>query len=350
MQEVRLGRSELLVSRVGFGGIPIQRVSEEEAVSVVRGCLDLGVTFIDTANMYTTSEERIGLAIRGRREQVVLATKTLARTAAGVKEHLQLSLRQLDVSYIDLYQFHMVSTEDVYALVTAPGGLLAVVRQAREQGLVRHIGVTCHSLDIARKAVQSGFFETVMLPFNFISSEPADQVLPLARQHDVGFIAMKPFAGGALKDAALSFKYLLQFPDVVPIPGIEKVPEMEEIVCLVQGDLTISPAERAEMERVKNDLGTRFCRRCDYCRPCPQGIPISSVNTIDIFLRTFAPERVFVGNIADNMAKALECTRCGECEPKCPYNLPIRDMMDEKLSLYEDARRAYMLRAAARKA
>lgn len=203
MKTVQLGKTGLEVSRVGFGGILIQRLTEAEAIRVVQRCLDLGVTFLDTANGYSTSEERIGKAITGRREQVIIATKTAAR------EHLELSLKRLNVETIDLWQFHNVSTFEAYEQVLGPSGALEAAQRALEAGKVRHIGITGHSMDVASKAVPSGHFETIQFPFNFVTSEPAERLVPLAQKHDVGFIAMKPLGGGLLDDANLAIKYLL---------------------------------------------------------------------------------------------------------------------------------------------
>src|SRR4030043_1214861 len=262
----------MLVSRLGFGGIPIQRLNEDEAVAVVKKCLDLGITFLDTANAYTTSEERIGKAVAGQREGLVIATKSLSRKREGVEKHLKLSLERLKVEYIDLYQFHGISDFNSLDMILASDGPISVVEKARDMGLVKHIGITSHQMDVAKKAVASGRFETIMFPFNFVTSEAADELLPLARKHDVGFIVMKPLAGGMIANARIAFKYLLQFPDIVTICGIEKVPEIEEIVKILEGPKTITAAELKQMEKLKEELGTRFCHRCDYCQPCSEGI------------------------------------------------------------------------------
>jgi len=225
VKEIRLGKTGLTVSRIGFGGIPIQRVSADEGVAVVRRCLDLGVTFLDTANGYTTSEERIGRAIRGRREGVILATKTGARDRQGAREHLELSLERLGVDYIDLYQFHGVNDFTSYQQILAPDGAMETFQEALEAGIIGHMGITSHSPDVAKEAIRSSHFETLMFAFNFVAREPAEELTPLCEAEDVGFIAMKPFAGGMLERADLAIKYLLEFPNVVPIPGIEKAEE-----------------------------------------------------------------------------------------------------------------------------
>jgi hypothetical protein len=340
MKTIRLGKTGLEVSRVGFGGIPIQRLTETEAIRVVQRCLDLGVTFLDTANGYTTSEERIGQAITGRRDQLILATKTPARDRATALEHLELSLKRLRVDVIDLWQFHNVSTFEALDQVLGPDGALEAARQAVQVGKVRHIGITSHSMDVALKAVPLGHFETIQFPFNFVTSEPADSLLPLARRHDLGFIAMKPLAGGMLDDARLCIKYLLQFDGVVPDPGIQRMEEIEEIAAIVAGSWALAPEEWQAIERIRAEVGTRFCRRCGYCEPCPQGVRISTVMNLESFWKRMPIERMRDGWIAEAAATARDCIQCGECEGKCPYHLPIRDMIVENIEFYEKALQA----------
>lgn len=338
-QETRLGKTGLMVSRIGFGGIPIQRLSEEEAVAVVRRCLDLGVTFLDTANGYTTSEERMGRAIRGRRQGVILATKTGDRERA--REHLELSLQRLGVDYIDLYQFHGVNDFAAYERILAPGGAMETFQEALEAGTIGHIGITSHSPDVAREALRSGQVETLMFPFNFVTREPAEELMPLAIVDNVGFIAMKPFAGGMLDRADLAIKYLLRFPSIVPIPGIETIDEIEEIVTLVEQGEGLSEVEWQEIEHLRRELGDRFCRLCLYCEPCPEEIPIPIVMTLESFWKRVPPERFFADWLAEVMEKARACTQCGECEEKCPYGLPIREMIEEHVALYETRKNEY---------
>jgi len=334
---MRLGKTGLKVSRIGFGGIPIQRLTEAEAIRVVQRCLDLGVTFLDTATGYTTSEERIGKAIAGRRAQVILATKTQARDRATALQHLEQSLKRLQVDVIDLWQLHNVSTPEALDQVLGPDGALEAARQAVRAGKVRHIGITSHSMDMALKAVPLGYFETIQFPFNFVTSEPAANLLPLARQHNLGFIAMKPLAGGMLSDANLCIKYLLQFEGVLPDPGIQHVEEIEEIAGIVAGPWELAPEEWQAIERIRATVGSRFCRRCGYCEPCPQGVRISTVMVLESFWKRMPVERMRDGWIAEAAASAKNCIECGECEDKCPYHLPIRDMIVENYEFYEKA-------------
>jgi hypothetical protein len=324
-----------MVSRVGFGGIPIQRLTEAEAVRVVQRCLDLGVTLLDTANGYTTSEERIGKAIVGRRGQVVIATKTAARDRATALQHLDLSLKRLQTDHIDLWQFHNVSTPEAYNQVLGPRGAMEAAQEASRAGKIRHLGISSHSLDLALKAVPSGHFETIQFPFNFVTDEAAGKLLPLAQQHDVGFIAMKPMAGGMLTDARLTIKHLLQFDNVVPDPGIQTIEEIEEIAAIVAGPWELTAPERQEIERIRGEMETRFCRRCDYCQPCPQQVRISTAVTVQSFWRRFPPARFFNGFVAEAIESARHCGDCGECEDRCPYHLPIREMLAENVAFYD---------------
>jgi predicted aldo/keto reductase-like oxidoreductase len=325
---------------VGFGGIPIQRVTEEEAIRVVQRCLDLGVTFFDTANGYSTSEERIGLALAarpGQREGVVLATKTPVRDAAGTREHLELSLRRLQVATIDLWQFHNISTFEAYERVLGLGGAMETAQRALREGEIRHIGLSSHSMDVALEAVASGHFETIQFPFNLVTNEAAEKLVPLAREHDVGFIAMKPFAGGMLDNARLAIKYLLQFEGLVPDPGIERVEEIEEIAEIVGGSWELTAEERQQIERIRAEVDTRFCRRCGYCEPCEQGVRISLLVNLRSFWKRFPVERMARGWLAEGAKSGRHCIECRECEDKCPYHLPIRDMIRENLEFYERA-------------
>lgn len=341
VEKVRLGKTDLQVTKLGFGSIPIQRDSDEEGIAVVRRAVELGITFIDTATQYTTSEVRIGNAIAGQRDNLVLATKSMARTPEGIRHDLEQSLKHMGTRYIDLYQYHNVSDPNTLDRILDPKGPRSVVDEARRTGHVRHIGITSHQLDTARQAVASGEFETVMFPLNYVASEPGLELLELARKHDVGFICMKPFGGGMLDNATLAVKYLWQFPDVVVIPGLEKLHELEQLVQLVEGPLELTNEEREQIARHKEQIGDRFCRRCDYCQPCTVGIPISTVLFLPTVAKRMTRHQLYSGWVSSMMQKAAECTECGECQERCPYNLPIMDMIREYLSWYEPGKAQY---------
>jgi predicted aldo/keto reductase-like oxidoreductase len=331
MKTMRFGKTGLEVSRMGMGGIPLTRPTEAEAIKLIQRALDLGVNFIDTAYGYGggMSEERIGKAIVGRREQVIIATKGWSL------EQLETSLRRLNTDYIDLWQFHNISSFDTLDRVLDRG--IALVQGVLQKGLVRHVGFSSHSLKVALKAVASGLFETVQFPLNFVSNEAADELVPLAREHDVGFIAMKPFAGGRIKDANLAIKYLLQFEGVVPDPGVQKIKEIEEIVGIVNGGAwELTGQEWQEMEKIRARVGPRFCRQCEYCMPCPQGVHIAGAVYLPILWEGWPPDWYFSWGYVKNAVKSAQnCVQCGECEAKCPYNLPIREMIVESLEFYE---------------
>lgn len=345
MKRRYLGRTGASVSQVGCGGIPIQRLQEDEAIAVVQGVLDLGITFIDTANSYNTSEERIGkvLTARGRkrRGEVFLATKTQQRSKAGAAQHIALSLQRLQTDYIDLYQFHNVADADAMAQVLGPGGAYEGVEEARAAGLVRHIGVSSHSPEIAKQLVKSGKFETIQFPFNFITREPGEELLPLAAEYNVGFIAMKPLDGGTLDRVDLAFKYLLQFPTVVPDPGIEAVEQMRQIIGIAEGDLMLTAQDLVDMEAIRAEVGTRHCRRCGYCQPCPNGISIPQVLSMPASFKRNSPDRFFRAQTQGNVAEAENCAECGECEEQCPYRLPIRELLKAATAFYREKEREY---------
>jgi predicted aldo/keto reductase-like oxidoreductase len=338
MRKARLGKTDLMVSRVGMGGIPIQRPSEDEAIKVIRRALDLGINFIDTAAGYGNSEERIGRALVGRRDRVIVATKSGQRGKAEAAAELERSLRRLRTDVIDIWQLHNISSAETYDRVTGPGGSLEAAREALQAGKIRHIGLSSHNLDVAMEAVRSGLFETVQFPFNYVTREPADELIPLAKERDVGFIGMKPFAGGMLGNAALSIKYVLQFDSVVPDPGIQAVGEIEEIAAIVEsGDWELTPQERQEIEARRAELGTQFCRQCGYCQPCPEGISIPMV-MITRGMWKLWPRGTFLDWMGRVIDEARNCVQCGECEEKCPYQLPIREMIAENIAFYESVR------------
>ena len=328
MRKVVLGRTGLTVSAVGFGGIPIQRVSEDDAVAVVRRALDLGVTFIDTASGYSDSQKKIGRAIKGRRDGLVLATKTGDRTRAGALRDVERSRRELGADVIDIYQLHGVSSPEAWQQVSGRDGALAGLMEAREAGHIAHVGFSSHNLKVALSLVERSEFETVQYPFNLVTHEPGDELIPKARAAGLGFIVMKPRCGGQYPNAALAFKFLNGYPDIVPIPGIERVEEIEEVVALVESGQTLTGAERAQAEEEARKLGKLFCRRCGYCQPCPQGVAIQTSMNFESFRRRMPPERLT--GIAQEAVRAAElCIECGECEKKCPYELAIRETIKQ---------------------
>ncbi|HUT82954.1 MAG TPA: aldo/keto reductase [Candidatus Bathyarchaeia archaeon] len=336
MKTIRLGKTNLVVSRIGIGGIPIQRPNDEDAIKVIQRALDLGITFIDTAYGYTVSEERVGKAIAGRRDKVVIATKGGWRSKEIVLEHINTSLKRMNIDYIDIWQFHNVSTEEAFEGLFKEGGAMEGAKIALEEGKIKHLGLSSHSVEIAIKAAKSGFFEVIQFPLNFISDHALDELIPLVKKNDIGFIAMKPFAGGNIRKANLAIKYLLQFDNVIPDPGVEKIEEVEELVEIVNGSWVISQGERTEMEQISSELGTKFCRQCGYCQPCPENIQISMIMITKIMWKLWPKDFLQGGWFAKAMETGKNCKKCGDCESRCPYNLEIRDMIEDNIQFYEE--------------
>ena len=333
MQTVRFGKTELMVSQVAFGGIPIIPLSLEEGAAVVRHCFDCGITFFDTANMYGDSEKKIGLALESVRDRVVLATKTLERSAEGAAKHIAYSLENLRTDYIDLYQLHSISKQDDWDAIVAPGGALAAVQQAQAEGQIRHIGFSSHDIPLAIKVCRTGLFASIQIPFNFIEKDPADELFPVARELDIGIIAMKPLGGGLLGRADLCFKFLQQYPFVVPDPGIQTAEEADEIIALYESPQTLTPEDNQEMEKLRSELGKRFCHRCGYCIPCDQGVKIPDVMGFRSIAQRLAPN-LAIGFSKDAMQTVESCTECGECLEKCPYNLEIPELIREHQTFF----------------
>lgn len=335
MRTVFLGKTGLKISEVGFGGIPIVPLKFDEGVSVVRHCFEQGVTFFDSANAYGDSEKKIGQALEGVREDIVLATKTMDRTAEGVAKHISGSLDNLRTDYIDLYQLHNISKEEEMDSVLASGGAFDAAVRAKDEGKIRHIGFTSHDIHTAVKMCRTNLFATVQIPFNFIENQPADELFNTAREHEMGIIAMKPLGGGLLERADLCFKFLQQYPDVVPIPGIQSKDEADEIIGLYRDLQPLKNEDKAEIEKIKSELGTRFCHRCGYCLPCEQDVRIVEVMAVRSSARRLTP------SIVNMMYKAPietvdNCTECGECLEKCPYSLPIPEIINENKDYFED--------------
>lgn len=333
MKRVKLGRTALEVSPVGFGGIPIIPLGMEEAAEVVGHCLEMGITLFDTANAYRDSERKIGLALEGARHRVVLATKTAARDANEAASHIQMSLENLRTSYIDIYQLHNVSNPQALKEVLSPSGAYQALKRARKEGRIRFIGITSHNVDIAIEACRTGLFDTLQFPFNFVEREAAGDLFNVAREMDMGIIAMKPMGGGVLEDARLCLGFLQQYPDVVPIPGIKSQQEAREMVSLYEDPVKLEAEDWVEIERIRRELGSRFCHRCEYCMPCEQGIPIPSVLSSKALLKRFSRE-VAAEMLREPMEKVELCTECGSCVERCPYELEIPRLLRENRELF----------------
>ena len=334
LKKRRLGKTGLQVTEIGFGGIPIQRVSETEAIKVVKRCYDLGINYYDTARGYTTSEERIGKALEGVRDKVYVATKSHAKTAKELRENLATSLQNLRTDYIDLYQLHNV-TDDGWKTLQAPNGALEELLKIKEEGIALHIGVTSHSPTFLTRIVgEANPFETIMVGYNYIALEPSKELLPICKKKDVGTIIMKPFGGGAFTNAHTALKFVLADKNAdCTIPGMQSVTEVEENVTVCGGSLNLSKEELDSIEIDREVLGDEFCAACDYCQPCPVGIPISFVLRTELStLRRMGWTESVMKQTRETAPKVAACLDCGACETHCPYQLPIRKLLPEKMN------------------
>ncbi|MFC1813526.1 aldo/keto reductase [Thermodesulfobacteriota bacterium] len=336
MNKIIIGKTGLEVNRFGFGGIPIQRVDEKQAVETVLHAVETGVDFIDTSRMYTTSERRIGLALKQTDKKVVLASKTRSRTSDEVRKDLETSLKELQRDYIDLYQCHFVPNDEEYRQITSPGGALEGLVQAKKEGLIGHIGITSHSLDLLDKILDEGLFETIMVCFSFLEPKAMEKIIPKAREKNVGVIAMKSFSGGVIDNPKLALKYALSHPGIVLIPGVESKDLFDQNWNVYQGDHELTDLEKQEIEAIRQQYDKVFCRRCDYCQPCSEEVPIQMIMGIRSAVNRFGKNFVKEGWPKEAIEKARNCSECGECLERCPYQLPIPDLIKENLAWVDE--------------
>ena len=321
-----LGKPGLRISRLGFGGIPIQRIDAEGTRPLIRQLLEAGVNYIDTARGYTVSEEYLGAALEGIRDHFVLATKSMARTREAMAADIDISLKNLRTDHIDLYQVHNPSLQQLEQVI-APGGALEALQEAKAAGKVAHLGVTAHSLEVFEKALTLDWVETIMFPYNIVETQ-GEALIREAARRNIGFIAMKPLAGGALEDAALAMRFLASKPDVtVLIPGMAASSEIEVNLAAVADTSPLTAGELARMEEIRKTLGTQFCRRCNYCAPCTVGINIPSVFLMQGYYNRYGLQDWAKARYGAMDVKASACIECGACESRCPYELPIREML-----------------------
>ncbi len=329
MQTVRLGRTELVVSKNGFGALPIQRVDKSEACRILRKAYEGGINYFDTARFYTDSEEKLGEALSDVRDKIIISSKTMRTEVEGFWRELSLSLSLLKTDYIDIYQFHNPP------FCPKPGdgsGLYEAMLEAKEKGMIRHIGISSHRLAVAEEAVRSGLYETLQFPFSYLASEKEEALVRLCAEHDVGFICMKGLAGGLITRSEAAYAYLAEFP-VAPIWGIQRESELDEWLSYNENPPSLTDEMREFIAKEREELYGEFCRGCGYCMPCPAGIEIHSCARMSLMLRR-APAAISLTPEAQEKMKKIEnCINCGQCKARCPYGLDTPNLLKRN---YED--------------
>ena len=333
MKMVTLGSTGIQVVQNGFGALPIQRDSKEVAVKIVRRAYEGGMRFFDTARAYSDSEEKVGEALNDVRDNLYIATKTMAQTPEEFWEQLETSLRLLKTDYIDIYQFHCANQ------VYAPGdgtGMYECMLEAKTQGKIRHIGITAHKIQIAFDAVESGLYETLQYPFSYLAAEREKELVAKCKEKNVGFIAMKGLAGGLINKSEAAMAFMTQYDNVLPIWGIQRETELEEWLSYMENTPSMTGEIKEYIEREQKELSGEFCRGCGYCMPCPKGIMINQCARMSLMLRR-APSAAWLSeNMQAEMKKIENCINCRKCVSKCPYSLNTPELLKKN---YEDYKR-----------
>lgn len=327
-----LGKTGLKISRMGLGGIPIQKIDAEGTKHLIRKLMAAGVNYIDTARGYTVSEEYLGYALEGVREHFVLATKSMARTKEAMEKDIDISLNTLRTDYIDLYQLHNPNAKDLEQ-VMAPGGALEALQEAKAQGKIGHIGITLHSVDLFRVALELPWVETIMFPYNIVETQ-GEELIAKCNDKNIGFICMKPLAGGAIEDGQIAMRFVASNPNVtVVIPGMADEAEIAQNVASAANTAPLTAEEQERVAQIRGFLGTNFCRRCNYCAPCSVGINIPGVFLFEGYYSRYNLKEWALDRYSSLSKTASDCIGCGACEQRCPYNLPIREMMKKAASV-----------------
>ena len=329
MHTIRLGKTNLTVSKNGFGALPIQRISKDDAVRLLRMAYDGGINYFDTARFYTDSEEKIGLALSDVRENIIISTKTMRTDVEGFWRELDESLAMLKTDYIDIYQFHNPS------FCPKPGdgtGLYEAMLEAKRLGKIRHIGITNHRLSVAEEAVRSGLYETLQFPFSYLASEKEEALVKLCEENDVGFICMKALAGGLITRSDAAYAFLADYP-VAPIWGVQRESELKEFLAYNEEPPIMTDEIKSYIEAERKELSGDFCRGCGYCMPCPMGIQINNAARMSLMIRR-APVDAQLSPASQEMMKKIEsCINCGKCKSMCPYGLDTPALLKKN---YED--------------
>lgn len=330
---VTLGRTGMIVNKNGFGALPIQRISFDEAARLLRKAYDAGVRFFDTARYYTDSEEKLGYALGDVREKIYIATKTAAQNAEEFWKDLETSLRNLKTDYVDLYQFHNP------AVCPKPGdgsGLYEAMLEAKKQGKIRFIGITNHRMAVAEEAIESGLYDTLQFPFNYLSTERELALAEACKEHDMGFIAMKGMSGGLIQNSAAMYAFMAQYDNVLPIWGVQRESELDEFLSYIENPPVLDETLKAVIEKDQKELAGEFCRGCGYCMPCPVGIEINNCARMSLLMRRSPSEGYLTEEGQAKMKKIEDCLHCGKCKSKCPYGLDTPRILADNYRDYQE--------------
>lgn len=331
--KVRLGKTEITVNKNGFGALPIQRISDEAAVHLLRRAYEGGIRFFDTARAYTDSEHKLGLAFAGMRDKLYIATKSGAKTGEAMRKDLETSLRELKTDYIDLYQFH---NPDFCPRPGDESGLYDAAVEARKAGKIRHIGITNHRLSVAREAIDSGLYETLQFPFCYLATEKEEGLVEGCRRADMGFIAMKALSGGLITNSAAAYAHAAQYDNVLPIWGVQRENELEEFLAYVKNPPAMTSKIQELIERERKALAGDFCRGCGYCMPCPVGIEINNCARMSLLLRRSPSANWLKEEAQQKMLLIEKCLHCNQCRSKCPYGLDTPALLQKNLEDYKE--------------
>lgn len=340
MEKMRLGRTGLMVSRSGFGALPIQRISFDESRELLLKAYESGINYFDTARQYSDSEEKIGYALSGVRENIIIATKSHAEDKKTLFEHLETSLKNLKTDYIDIYQLHNPAT---LPDPNDPDGLYAGMLEAKRNGLIRHIGITNHSIKNAIDAAESGLYETVQFPLNSLASDEDLKLVGICRQLDIGVVAMKAMSGGLITNPATTFAFLRQYDNVIPIWGLQKVSELEDFIALENNPPVLDESMWEIINRDRAELAGDFCRGCGYCLPCPAGIDIPNQARISLMMNRSPYAEYLEDGYRDKMELIKNCINCGHCRDNCPYGLDTPNLLKRELKKYYEFYEAHKL-------
>lgn len=335
MAMVTLGKTGITVQKNGFGALPIQRISEENAVALLRRAYDGGIRFFDTARYYTDSEKKLGVAFGEGypRESFYIATKTAAVTPEAFWEELHTSLALLRCGYIDIYQFH---NPDTCPKAGDGSGMYECMLEAKQKGLIRHIGITSHKLNVAMEAVDSGLYETLQFPFNYLADEKDFKVLAACEKAGMGFIAMKALSGGLINNSRAAAAFMEQYTQVLPIWGVQRESELDEFLGYVEAPPVLDEELKAVIEKDRQELQGDFCRGCGYCMPCPVGIEINNMARMSLMIRRAPSEAQLTPQMQEKMLKIEGCANCGKCKSKCPYGLDTPTLLKKNLEDYKE--------------